>query len=459
MNDEIIKNDTPIAELKAFIFQLQENNKQLQETNKALLLRIEELENRLKLNSNNSSKPPSSDGLKKKTLSLREKTNKSSGGQVDHKGKTLLQVSDPDKVIKHTIQTCQRCQKPLLSKASIIKRQTIDIVVSRCVVEHQAEVKICTCGCKNIAVFPKDVKGPVQFGANLKAFSLYLLNQFIPKDRLSKTFQDLFGISISDTTLMTFEKEATSHLEPFYQNIEQVLKEAPLKHLDETGFRIKKKTQWLHVMGSKEATHYRVHQKRGDLLRGIKGTVVHDFWKPYWTLENVDHVLCNAHHLRELNACIENKEAWAKKMKNLLLEAHKLEKKLPEMVQKIDFSYDKIVEEGFKYHEERSPLPQKKRGKMKRRKGHNFLIRLRDYKSSVLKFLKEPDIPFTNNLAEQDLRMMKLKQKISGCFRTDEGAYRFSVIRSFISTMRKQKRDIFKSLQEVIAQKDIPTFI
>ena len=378
---------------------------------------------------------------------------------MGHKGKTLLQVEDPDQIIKHTVEKCDRCQKPLPGNGSFIKRQTIDIVVSRHVVEHQAEVKICTCGCKNIASFPENVRAPIQYGSSLKAFSLYLLNQFIPRDRLSKTFKDLFRIPISDTTLMTFEEEACANLEPFYQNIENVLKKAPLKHLDETGVRIKGKTQWLHVMGSKEATHYRFHPKRGSLLTGIKGTVVHDFWKPYWTLENVDHVLCNAHHLRELNACIENKETWAKKMKTLLLEALKLEKKLPEMVEKINLSYDKIVEEGLKYFEKRSPLPQKKRGKMKRRKGHNFLIRLRDYKSSVLKFLKEPDIPFTNNLAERDLRMMKLKQKVSGCFRTEEGAYRFAVIRSFISTLQKQNRDIFKSLQEVIQLKDIPTLL
>ncbi len=146
-------------------------------------------------------------------------------------------------------------------------------------------------------------------------------------------------------------------------------------------------------------------------------------------------------------------------MKTLLLEGLKLEKKLPEMVRKIELSYDKIVEEGLRYFEKRSPLPQKKRGKMKRRKGHNFLIRLRDYKSSVLKFLKEPDIPFTNNLAERDLRMMKLKQKVSGCFRTQEGAHRFTVIRSFISTLQKQNRDIFKSLQDIIAKNNIPTFL
>jgi len=445
MKDEILKRDKRIAELE--------------ETIKVLMLRIEDLERRLNQSSRNSSKPPSSDGLRKQTRSLREKSDKSLGGQVGHKGKTLLQVENPDQIIKHTVEKCHRCQKPLLGKTSFIKRQTIDIVVSRHVVEHQAEVKVCACGCKNVASFPDDVRGPIQYGASLKAFSLYLINQFIPKDRLSKTFQDLFGIPISDTTLIEFEKEAAENLEPFYQNIESVLKEAPLKHLDETGFRIKGKTQWLHVMGSENETHYRVHPKRGNLLTGIKGTVVHDFWKPYWTLEGVDHVLCNAHHLRELNACIDNKEAWAKKMKTLLLEALKLEKKIPEMVKRIDLSYDKVIEEGLKYHEKRSPLPQKKRGKMKRRKGHNFLIRLRDYKTSVLKFLKEPDIPFTNNLAEQDLRMMKLKQKISGCFRTDEGAYRFSVIRSFISTMRKQKRDIFKTLQEVVVGKDIPAFI
>ena len=451
INDEILKRDKRIAELEALVIQQQE-------TINRLLSRIEELERRLGLNSSNSSKPPSSDGLKKKPSSLREKTGKGLGGQKGHEGKTLKQVQDPDAIVVHRVETCSNCCAPLTTHPSFVRRQVIDIVVSRNIVEHQAEVKICPCGRKNTASFPHGVEGPVQYGPTLRAFGLYLLNHFVPKDRLSQTFSDLFGIPISDTTFMKFEKDMAINLEGFHQDLEEHLKKTPLKHLDETGFRIGGKTCWLHVISSAKATHYRTHQKRGDLPKGLKGTVVHDHWGPYFTLDGVDHVLCNAHHLRELNACIEQKEEWAKSMKKGLLRALKLIEPSPDLIQTFERFYDGIIEKGLEYHESLPPLPQKKKGKRKRRTGHNLLIRLRDFKAETLRFLKNPDIPFTNNQAEQDLRMMKVKQKVSGGFRTDEGARTFAITRSFISTMRKQGENVFLAIQKAMERKIRLTF-
>lgn len=213
----------------------------------------------------------------------------------------------------------------------------------------------------------------------------------------------------------------------------EALKNADIKHLDETGFRVGKKTQWLHVISNSFATHYRAREKRGDLLEGLKSILVHDHWKPYFCLEDVQHALCNAHHLRELKALEEfEKEPWAFKMSRLLIIASRL--KNPPILRILEL-YDHIVAEGLAFHEHLPPL-----GKLhkKKRKGHNLLVRLRDFKDCVLLFLKRGDVPFTNNQAEQDIRMMKVKQKISGGFRTLQGAETFCLIRGFLSTCRKQ---------------------
>ncbi len=242
---------------------------------------------------------------------------------------------------------------------------------------------------------------------------------------------------------------------------EQV-KAAPVKHMDETGFRIGGRTQWLHIASTGLLTFYRVSAKRGSLLAGVTGIVVHDHWKPYFTMPGVRHALCNAHHLRELKALIENeKEPWAGKMARLLgraCDAANLARRhgrplKPSLIARFRRSYDAITAEGIAFHEAEPPLVPatdgaRRRGRKRRRTGHNLVLRLHAHKQDTLRFLEDPAVPFTNNQAEQDGRMMKLKQKISGGFRSPEGAEDFAVIRSFISTARKQGWNVIQALME-----------
>jgi transposase len=412
--------------------------------------RIAELERRLGLDSSNSSKPPSSDGLGKKSRSLRVKGKNPSGGQKGHKGHTLIQVLNPDQIIGHKIDHCEVCQVSLedIQASRVIKRQVFDVPEPRIeITEHQAEVKLCACGHMNRATFPEDIQSPVQYGPRVKALAVYFsAQQFIPEDRLQSVFLDLFSLSISTATLASINQEIAEKIAPLQEHVLEALKNTSVKNLDETGFRIGKKPQWLHVISNSFATHYRAREKRGDLLENLKGILVHDHWKPYFRLENVRHALCNAHHLRELKALEDfEKERWAFKMSQLLRLASRLKDPPISRVLKL---YDQIVTEGLAFHEQLPPL-----GKFhkKKRKGHNLSLRLRNFKDCVLRFLEIQGVPFTNNQAEQDIRMMKVKQKISGGFRTFQGAETFCIIRGFLSTCRKQGLNLFQSLNNTIA--------
>lgn len=424
---------------------------------KFLKERVAELERRLGLNSSNSSKPPSSDGLGKKPQSLRVKGQNPSGGQKGHKGHTLTQIPNPDQIIRHRVERCTVCQESLeeIPIASLIKRQVFDIPEPQIeITEHQAEVKRCLCGHLSRALFPRDVLAPVQYGSRVKALGVYLsAQQLIPEDRLQAIFMDLFSLPISTATLASINQEVSEKIAPLQESVLKALKHADIKHLDETGFRVGKKTQWLHVISNSFVTHYRAQEKRGHLLEDLKGILVHDHWKPYFCLEDVQHALCNAHHLRELKALEEfEKEPWAFKMSRLLTIANRL--KDPPILRILEL-YDHIVAEGLAFHEHLPPL-----GKLhkKKRRGHNLLVRLRDFKDCVLRFLRRRDVPFTNNQAEQDIRMMKVKQKISGGFRTSQGAETFCIIRGFLSTCRKQGLNLFQSLSNTIRYSP-PNFI
>lgn len=408
--------------------------------------RIAALERRLGLNSGNSSNPPSSDGLRKKPTpkSLRPQGDKPSGGQPGHKGSTLEQVTHPTSVVLAKVEVCESCGKSLRTRvlSRVVKRQVFDIPAPKvAVVEHQAEVKACSCGHHTMAPFPKGVTAPVQYGSRMKALAVYLsIQQLIPEDRLQQTFADLFALPVSTATLVTLNEDCATQVAAGQEAVLNSLKSAPVKHLDETGFRMGGKTQWLHVISTDQATHYRVSPKRGDLLEGLSGVIVHDHWKPYFMLENVKHALCNAHHLRELKALEEiEKEPWAFKMSQLLRLLPRLKDPPLERVMKL---YDTYVKAGLAFHTFQPPLSERKK-----RTGHNLLLRLQNYKDAVLRFLTTPGVPFTNNQAEQDIRMMKVKQKISGGFRTTQGANTFCILRGFLSTQRKQGRNLFHAIQ------------
>lgn len=428
--------------------------------------RIAELEKRLNKNSSNSSKPPSSDGLGKspRTTSLRENGKNNSGGQTGHKGETLKQIALPDIVKQHVLITCPDCDCSLLSTPviGVVRRQVFDIPPPKIeVTEHQAEVKYCKCCNKTItAAFPASVLAPVQYGEVIRSWSVYYQYQhFIPEDRLQQLFSDLYGIQLATATLTGYNRTAFDALASFEESVLSSVKTAAVKNLDETGFRVGGKTQWLHVASTKTATYYHVSPKRKSLLDGLSGTVIHDHWKSYYNLEGVEHALCNQHHLRELKAIIDyDKEPWAQAMSRLLRVAlrcrhfHEHDVIPANRVERLTNIYNKIIRDGLAYHETLPPLPCKgKQGRQPRRTGHNLLLRLFHYKQDVLRFLYDPAVPFTNNDAERDLRMMKCKQKISGGFRTAQGAEQFARIRGFISTIRKQGLSIISSIQSIFS--------
>jgi transposase len=434
----------------------------------ALLLaqeaRIAELERRLGLNSGNSGKPPSSDGLKKppRVSSLREPSGKKTGGQKGHPGETLRQTETPDAIIDHYPETCAGCGEPLSEATATdhLARQVFDLPKPQplIVTEHRAHGCRCAaCGRQTRAAFPDWVTAPVQYGTRIGAFVLYLLHyQLLPEKRLAMLMADLFGVHLVTATIARISQDCAGRFQGFAEAVRDRVAAAAVKHMDETGFRIGGKTQWLHIASTMLLTFYRVSAKRGSLLADVTGIVVHDHWKPYYTLHGVLHALCNAHHLRELKALVEiEKEDWARRMQRLLRRAchttnFAREQGVPlkpGLIALIERSYDAIVADGLRFHETQPALPKTRpRGRPPRRVGHNLLLRLSTRKQDVLRFLTDPRVPFTNNLAERDGRMMKLRQKISGGFRSENGAKDFAVIRSLLSTARKQQWDMLAIL-------------
>ena len=433
--------------------------------------RIGELERRLGLNSGNSGKPPSSDGLKKpvserRTRSLRGKTGRKPGGQAGHKGKTLCRVETPDRVKTHVPSSCQGCGASLLGAASVgapVARQVFDLPEPRPleVTEHRGHACRCgRCGVVTRAPFPKGVSGPVQYGPRLSGVAVWLRHgQFLPERRLSEVLGELFGARVSPATLASMSRRAAERLRVAAGHIEELAAVgARVKHLDETGLRVGGRTRWLHVICTPLLAAYRVSERRGAVPAGVSGVAVHDHWQCYWPMAGVEHALCNAHHLRELQALVEfDKEDWARRLQRLLLRAWRVARMARErdiavparLLARLARGYDRLLVEAMAFHESQPPLSPPRpgrRGAPKRRKGHNLALRLHERKDATLRFLTDPQVPFTNNEAERDLRMMKLRQKISGGFRSRSGADDFAVLRTIIATAQKQGRDVVKAL-------------
>src|SRR4051794_35766753 len=434
----------------------------------AMQARIAELERRLGLNSSNSGKPPSSDGLKKpvRASSLREPSSKQTGGQKGHPGETLCRAETPDAIIDHYPSACVGCGAPLTGAMATghAARQVFDLPEPRplVVTEHRAHACRCAaCGAQTRAAFPDWVTAPVQYGQRIGAFVLYLLHyQLLPEKRLAMLMADLFGVTLVAATIARISRDCAGRYAGFADAVRDLVAAAAVKHLDETGFRIGGKTQWLHIASTIWLIFYRVSPKRGSLLANVTGIVVHDHWKPYDTMTGVRHALCNAHHLRELKALVEiEKEDWARRMQRLLRRAchasnlareHGVPLK-PGLIALFERWYDTILADGLAFHDAQPALAcaggeGKHRGRPPLRVGHNLLLRLSTRKTAVLRFLTDPRVPFSNNLAERDGRMMKLRQKISGGFRSMDGAMDFAVIRSLLSTARKQGWHILHTL-------------
>lgn len=435
--------------------------------------KVRQLEERLSRNSTNSHQPPSSDGLAKPApRSLRQKTGRKPGGQPGHPGHTLEAVKNPDQVQVHPLGCCPcgRCGGVSLQGQPVLeyeRRQVFDLPPLRLsVTEHQAEIKQCPIsGLRVKAAFPCGVEAPVQYGPHFRGFTLYLSNQqLLPFERLRQTTLDLFGQPLSLGTLTQTNERAYQTLDPVAAAITRGLIAAPVVNVDESGLRVDGSLHWLHVACTADLTFYGVHARRGSEAMDALGILphchhwlMHDHWKPYYKYEAL-HALCNQHLLRELKFLAEeNHQAWAGELSRFLLECNKdplakvgLDE---EQFKRAHARYRAIVRKGRREH----PRRRQGEGRTKQGKAANLLDRLEDYDLCVLAFLIDPNVPFTNNQGEQDIRMIKVKQKISGCFRTLNGAQVFARIRSYLSTCRKQGRNLWEACyQAVIGQPFMP---
>jgi transposase len=441
-------------------------------------VRIKELEDQLSTNSKNSSKPPSSDGYKKPSpKSLRQKTGLKVGGQKGHQGHNLKMTKDPDQTILHEVEFCNQCHKNLSAQKAINKktRQVYDIPPLRMMVtEHQIETKRCSCGCTTTSFFPNDVTHYVQYGANIKTLLIYLQDyQLLPYQRTAQLVDDLFEHQLSQGTLYNIRKYAFNQLEEFELNLEEFLCAATLAGFDETGLRVVARLYWLHSCSSDKSIHYKVHEKRGrkamddiNILPRFKGVAVHDFWKSYYQYE-CEHALCNAHILRELIFIKERFEQnWAQDLIDLLLKMKQAKQRAllknktslsKATLDKYRKSYDEIIKQGFTINPLSNAPPKIiRRGRKAKSKPRNLVERLADFADDVLRFFYDFKVPFDNNFSERDLRMMKVKLKISGCFRSLNGAQYFARIRSYIGTARKQGVNAFEAIRSLFTNNSIP---
>ena len=442
-----------------------------------LIMLVQLLANRLSLNSRNSSKPPSTDRFNKGDKANNDddgqnqgKRNKP-GGQLGRIGTTLQKVDDPDEI--KILELDRTTLPPGEYKGDGFEsRQVFDIDIRRMVTEYRAEVLVDQFGNRFTASFPEAVTKAVQYGNGVKAQAVYLSQyQLIPYQRVQEQFQDQFQLPISVGSIFAFNQQAYALLEQFELKLAAKMLLSSVLHADETGINIGGKNHWLHCISNPQWTLYYAHAKRGNeamaamnVLPQFTGILCHDHWKPYFNL-NCLHALCNAHHLRELTYAEEqDQQGWAKQMRELLLDIEQAVKAqggaLPEP-QAIRYTeqYRALLEQAEL--ECPPPDPQRKpgqRGRVKRSKARNLLERLLNYEQETLRFMSDVRVPFTNNQGENDIRMTKVHQKISGCFRSQEGADIFCRVRSYLSTCRKNNVSASEALALLFDGK-LPKFI
>ncbi len=432
---------------------------------KKLLKRIEELEARLGKNSRNSSKPPSSDGLNKPAPKSRRLSGlRATGGQKGHEGNTLERRASPDQIVVHEVpKICDACQQSLPTGEVEETRQVFELPTLRHqVIEHRQMRVRCRCGKAHMGRFPKEVEHTVQYGPRALAAMVHLnQHHLVPLKRTRELMQELFGLNASQATVYNAALAAQTRLVPTVEAIAQAVTQAPVAHADETGLRVNKHIQWLHTLTTETLTWMGSHPKRGKeafeglgVLPKFKGILVHDGWKSYQALDCL-HSLCNAHHLRELTGVYEQnpeQQAWAKDLMDLLSHACAQSQHQGVSAQTLahwQYVYDLLLEAG----EQKNPRQdsQGRRGRVQQSKAANLIARLKDQAIEVWRFALDSQVPFTNNLAEQAIRMTKIKQKVSGCFRTPKGAEVYCTIRSYLSTMRKQGQDLFEALVQTFS--------
>jgi transposase len=444
---------------------------QMEQQLKLLREQVQALQEQLKKDSHNSHRPPSSDRFHRQPKSLRQKSGKKGGGQPGHPGTSLKLSPTPDTVIVHAVEQCEHCRGDLrkVKSVQVERRQVLDLPPQRLlVIEHQAEQKCCP-RCQQIssASFPEQVSAPVQYGAAIGAVGVYLVQQqLLPYERACEVMQDLLGPRMSERTLQALVQRCAERLEPVEAQIKAALSQAEVLHQDETGLYVAGKRQWMHVSATKQLTHYAVHVKRGHdaldaigILKDFGGVSVHDGWQSYWRYA-CQHGLCNVHHLRELIFLQEERQQiWAGQMKDLLLamksaveqaRAQGRQSLPPREVQDWKTRYQVLLQEGYQANPPDPPPEVSKKGRRKQSPARNLLDRLSTHQDAVLAFLENFAVPFDNSLAERDIRMVKVQQKVSGCFRSVAGAQAFCRIRGYLSTLRKQGMPVLTALEQAL---------
>lgn len=425
----------------------------------ALTTKVADLEGRLAKNSRNSSKPPSSDGFRPKPKSQRKAGQKPTGGQKGHTGHTLKKVAEVDHIETHAPPSyCDVCLRLLSVTAVVETRQVFDIPrLHHEITEHQVLEAVCLCGKVHRGEFPVDVTAPVQYGPRLKAAVVHLTHHhMMPLARTGDLTGDLFGLPLTDATVLAINEEARALLAPTVAAMGEALKDVPIAHADETGMRVAGKIHWLHVLATTTLTWIGAHVNRGKkafdafgILTTFAGTLIHDGWKSYRDLACV-HGLCNAHHLRELTYVFEEMgQVWARQLIDLLLAAHREVTATggpltADRIAHYRSAHARILAAG-EADNPRAP-PSGKRGRTRQSKALNLIDRLALHADDVWRFMTDHNVPFSNNIAEQAVRMPKVKQKISGGFRTQAGLDTFCTIRSYLATLHKQGANLFLAL-------------
>ena len=441
-----------------------------QEQIATLTKQVQELQARLAKDSHNSHLPPSSDRFARQPKSLRKKSGNKPGGQEGHPGATLSFSQTPDEVIVHAVERCKHCQQDLrhIAPIAVERRQVVDLPAPRVLVrEHQAQSKCCPhCQQRTTAPFPTDVRAPVQYGASIGARAVYLSQQpLLPFARVCEVMADLLGVALSEGSLQEVITRCQQNLGEVEQQIKQALKQAEVLHQDETGLYICGKRHWMHVTSTGRLTHYQVHARRGQqaleaigILPGFTGISVHDGFGSYF-LYACEHASCNVHILRELTYLAEEQGLWwAAKLKALLLDMKEATEQAREQgklwldpleVADWETGFVELLVEGDRAHP-RAQAPPGQRGRVKQSAARNLLDRLCKHQHAVLAFLEDLRVPFDNNQAERDLRMVKVQQKISGGFRAWAGAQAFARIRGYLSTLRKQGLPLLAALEATL---------
>jgi transposase len=471
-----MSSEERIAELEALVAHLQGQIEDLVARNRELEAQLAQAQR----DSHTSSKPPSSDGLRRRTKSLRQPSGKKPGGQLGHRGETLHLVATPDLVVEHRPAVCAHCQTPL-ADAPVLgreRRQVQELPPVRLVVtEHQAlHLRCPTCQAVTVGTFPAQTPSRAQYGSQLRALAVYLVEeQFVPLGRVQHLLRELFGVRLGRGTLVGWIQQAARVLAPMEEQLKAALRRAPVLHNDETGVRRAGTLAWAHVASTSRLTHYAISATRGHaaidaigILPGYGGVSVHDALASYRAYTNCRHALCNIHHLRELTFLEEaHAQAWAKDLKALLREmkaatdqarAQGHTRLAPAVREPFLVRYQALLAAGLAAN----PPPVRRpgqRGRLKQSPARNLLERLLLEQEAVLAFLDDLTIPFDNNQAERDLRTLKVQQKVSGCFRSDGGGDAFARLRSYLATLRKQGQALLAALHSVFAGRPLyPAF-